>query len=97
MKKHILLVAALFMPVLAGASEESVAPEASFEDLVSEDPAASALSLPPVLPYCWDIDGDICNGTGQVQNCTDGEWSDYVCVCRMYSTSRRIWDCPEVR
>ncbi|WP_338863257.1 hypothetical protein [Myxococcus stipitatus] len=101
MKKHFILVAALTMPFLAGASEESIAPEASSEALVSEDPSASARLVPALLPYCWDLDQKTCNGTGQTQNCTDGEWTDYVCTCRVYPVfptgTKRIWDCPEVR
>ncbi|MCP3103544.1 hypothetical protein LZ198_32140 [Myxococcus sp. K15C18031901] len=102
MKKHFLLIAALSMPFLAGASEQSASAEASYEaQLVSEDPAASARLIPPLLQYCWDLDQDACTSVGSTQNCTDGIWTDYVCTCRSYSVfptgTKRIWDCPEVR
>lgn len=57
--------------------------------------------LTPPPPYGWNLDNTSCSSLGQTQNCTDGIWSDYVCVCREfggfpYPVVWR-WDCPEVR
>jgi hypothetical protein len=102
MKKHFLLVAALSMPFLAGASEQSDSAEASFdEQFVSEEESANAQRIPPLLSNCWDLDQTACTNVGATQNCTDGIWTDYVCTCRSYPVyptgTKRAWDCPEVR
>ncbi|MBN8467432.1 hypothetical protein JYJ95_12990 [Corallococcus exiguus] len=102
MKKHFLLVAALSVPFLAGASEPSDSAEASFdEQFVSEEESDSAQRILPRLPYCWDLNQTVCTSAGSTQRCTDGIWADYVCTCRSYPVfpngTQRIWDCPEVR
>ncbi|WP_224368826.1 hypothetical protein [Hyalangium versicolor] len=48
--------------------------------------------IPPLLSYCWVLEGTGCSPVGKTQNCTDGIWTDYVCTCRATG-----WDCPEVR
>ncbi|WP_223645733.1 hypothetical protein [Corallococcus sp. EGB] len=101
MKKHFLLVAALAIPFLAGATGQSSSAEASHEQLVSEEESDNAQRIPPLLSNCWDLDQTACTSVGSTQNCTDGIWTDYVCTCRSYSVyptgTKRVWDCPEVR
>ncbi|MCP3166698.1 hypothetical protein [Myxococcus qinghaiensis] len=99
MRKHTLLVAVLALPFLAGA--EQTRSDEALEQLGSEeDTSTEARPIPPLPPYCWDLDLTACTSTGATRICTDGIWSDYVCTCRLYTGpggTQRVWDCPEVR
>jgi hypothetical protein len=96
------LVAALCvvaLPALAASPQAScpAAPETSPSDATGA-PDELKLLVPMLPPYCWDLDRTYCSPVGSTKTCTDGIYSDYVCVCRYDSYYRtNYWDCPEVR
>ncbi|MDC0710351.1 hypothetical protein POL68_17880 [Stigmatella sp. ncwal1] len=54
--------------------------------------------IPPIQPYCWNLDHTACTLVGSTLGCTDGIFTDYVCICRLNTANNaRTWDCPEVR
>ncbi|QRN95377.1 hypothetical protein JRI60_40920 [Archangium violaceum] len=103
MKKAFLVILGLALPALAAASEPTPVPESEPVVIVSQEEGSEAelqSRLPPPQPYCWDLDNTACTSVGSILSCTDGIYTDYVCTCRSYtsgSTTKRIWDCPEVR
>jgi hypothetical protein len=99
----VLVLCAFALPALAASPEAScpVMPAASVSSIAGAPapvPMGPIGPPPAPLPYCWDLDRTSCSPVGSTKSCTDGIWSDYVCVCRYDSYYRRnYWDCPEVR
>jgi hypothetical protein len=53
---------------------------------------------PTPLPYCWDANNTPCTNQWDTVSCTDGIYSDYLCVCRYNEfAGRNTWDCPITR
>lgn len=60
---------------------------------ISQTAGIDLKRIPTDFPLCWNIQGKSCGIRGSTQNCTDGTFIDYVCICM----PDRHWQCPEVR
>jgi hypothetical protein len=49
----------------------------------------------PLIPYCWNVEGNSCSSLGQTTKCTDGCGYIYTCTCISWG-GQRVWDCPTV-
>lgn len=99
-----LALLALALPLSAAEPSQAVASVASGNHLLEgAQPAPLFLMAHPVLtPNCWDLQYTSCSPLGAHQNCTDGTWDDYVCVCDTYylyggGGTLQIWNCPQTR
>ncbi|AGC43750.1 hypothetical protein MYSTI_02434 [Myxococcus stipitatus DSM 14675] len=96
MKKTLLFAAALALPLLAGATEDVSAEE----QLRGAENQSTEAPRDFTTPICWEADLTTCGNAGNTMECTDGIWSDYLCVCENHGTTGSPilrWNCPEVR
>ncbi|AKQ69497.1 hypothetical protein A176_006409 [Myxococcus hansupus] len=96
MKKVFLAVLSLSLPAFAAPEFDPEDVSVDPEELVSQEAFDEASKGRDLLPFCWNLHYTSCARQNATQACTDGIWSDYVCVCRPLGT-RNVWDCPEVR
>ena len=98
-----LALLALAIPMSAAEPAPAGASVASGNLLLAGVQPAPLYSMahPVLAPYCWDLQYTSCSPLGAQQNCTDGTWDDYVCVCDTYylygGGTLQIWNCPQTR
>lgn len=95
MRVALALAFALFALALPAAAAETV-PVASIETpSFAEVPAPEFLAKPPLIFYCWYIEGTTCGGVGSSTTCTDVCGYYYTCTCAQpWGGGSPVWQCP---